>query len=163
MWIKQSILIVAGICCLLGNTQLVYATQGETSVEVRLAKIETRLDSLEQMINQRFVAMEKSMDQRFTAMDQRLNDTNNRFGDMMFWLQVTFGAVLMVLAGLAGQWVMMWRRVVQTETVVEEHLKVTEKDRLVNVQIEEIGMLKNLLIDLQQRLTGLEGVVLKTR
>ncbi|MBI4753322.1 hypothetical protein HY793_02975 [Candidatus Desantisbacteria bacterium] len=74
------------------------------------------------------------MDQRFDDINNRINDMNNRFGDLMFWMQVTFGAVLMVLVGLAGQWVMMWRRVVRTETVVEEHLKVTEKDRLINVQ-----------------------------
>jgi len=152
MWIKQSILIMAGICCLLGNTQLVYATQEETNIEVRLAKIETRLDSLEQQINQ-----------RFAAVDQRFNDMNNRFGDLMFWMQVTFGAVLMVLVGLAGQWVMMWRRVVRTETVIKEHVKETEKDRLINVQTDEIGLLKGLITDLQQRLTGLEGVALKTR
>ncbi|MBU1752362.1 hypothetical protein KKG56_00635 [bacterium] len=96
------------------------------------------------------------IDQRFAAMDQRI-------ADMLFWLQVTFGAVLMVLVGLAGQWVMMWRRVVGTETMVEEHVKETEKDRLINVQTEEIGLLKGLLTDLQQRLIGLEGVVLKAR
>ncbi|MBI4753323.1 hypothetical protein HY793_02980 [Candidatus Desantisbacteria bacterium] len=57
MWIKRNVLVMAGIWCLLGNTPLVYATGGETGVEIRLTKIETRLDSLEQQINQRFMAM----------------------------------------------------------------------------------------------------------
>ena len=121
-------------------------------IDQRFAAMDQRFADM----NQRFVDMEKSMDHRFAAMDQRI-------ADMLFWLQVTFGAVLMVLVGLAGQWVMMWRRVVGTETMVEEHVKETEKDRLINVQTEEIGLLKGLLTDLQQRLTGLEGVVLKAR
>ncbi|MEK7274300.1 MAG: hypothetical protein AAB110_03505 [Candidatus Desantisbacteria bacterium] len=141
MWIKSCILIMAGIWCLLGNTQLVYAAQQETGVEVRLTKIELRLDSLEQ----RITAMEHSIYQRFA--------------DMMFWLQIIFSTMVIGIGGLIIQWFIMWKKIVWCEA----QLKLPEKDNLIDVQREEIGVLKNLVMDLQQRLTGLEGVVLKAR
>ncbi|MEK7813879.1 MAG: hypothetical protein AAB296_08970 [Candidatus Desantisbacteria bacterium] len=150
---------MAGIWCLLGNTQLVYAAQQETGVEVRLTKIELRLDSLEQ----RITAMEHSIEQRFTAMehsiDQRFGAIDQRFADMMFWLQIIFSTMVIGIGSLIIQWFIMWKKIVWCEA----QLKLPEKDKLIDVQREEIGVLKNLVMDLQQRLTGLEGVVLKAR
>lgn len=167
MWIvKQSILIVVGIWCLLSNVQLVYAQQ-ETGVEVRLTKIEARLDRMEQQIDQRFDAMDqrfidmqRSIDQRFTAIEKSIDQ---RFADMMFYLQIIFSTMVIGIGSLIIQWFIMWKKIIWCDTRLTEHLKLPEKDRLIDVQREEIGMLKNLLTDLQQRLTGLEGVVLKAR
>ncbi|MFH1859971.1 MAG: hypothetical protein ABH870_03015 [bacterium] len=165
MWINRKVLIVAGIWCLLGNVQPVYAQQ-ETGVEVRLAKIEARLDSIEQQMeqrfaamNQQFVAMEKSMDQRFADIQRSIQ----RFVDMMFWLQIILSAMVIGIGSLIVQWFIMWKKIIWCDTRLEQHLKSPEKDRLIDVQREEIDVLKNLLGDLQQRLTGLEGVVLKAR
>lgn len=165
-------MVVIGIWCLLINTQLVYAQQGtggspSGSVEVRLAKIEARLDSLEQQINkqfaameQRFIAMEKSTDQRFAAMERSID---RRFADMMFWLQIIFSTMVIGIGSLIVQWFIMWKKIIWCDTRLEQHLKCPDKDKLIDVQKEEIDILKGLINDFQQRLTGLEGVIIRTR
>ncbi len=163
MWIKWSIL-VTGIWCLLSNTPLVYAAQEETGVEIRLAKIELRLDSLEQSMNQRFAAIDQRFDDIGRSIDQRFGAIDQRFNDMMFWLQIIFGTMVMGIGSLLIQWFIMWKKIVLCDTRLMEHLKLpAEKDRLIDVQREEIVILKGLLNDFQQRLAGLEGVILKAR
>ncbi|MBI4778821.1 hypothetical protein HY792_07895 [Candidatus Desantisbacteria bacterium] len=133
------------------------------SIEVRLTKIELRLDSIEQQMNQRFVAMERSMDQRFAAMERSID---RRFADMMFWLQIIFSTMVIGIGSLIVQWFIMWKKIIWCDTRLETHLKLPEnpeKDKLIDVQREEIDVLKGLLNDFQQRLTGLEGAILKTR
>ena len=63
-------------------------------------------------VDQRFA----SIDQHFASIDQRFDDINKRFDDLQFWLQLVFGAVVLMFAGLIAQWLLMWRRLIKIET-----------------------------------------------
>jgi len=109
----------------------------------------TRFAELRQDMNERFANLEKSVDERFNSVNERFDSINKRFDDLQFWLQLIFGAVVLVLAGLIAQWLLMWRKLIKVETAVEEHLAETEKDRLIAFQREEIEMLKARLDKLE--------------
>lgn len=87
------------------------------------------------------------------VLSQRLDGLEKRFGDLMFWLQMTFSAVLVVLASIIAQWIIMWRRLIRVETKLENHLAETEKDRLIVLQREEINLLKTRLDKLEKAAT----------
>ena len=115
------------------------------AVDQRFASIDQRFAS----IDQRFDDMNKRFDDMNKRFDNRFDDINKRFDDLQFWLQLVFGAVVLMFAGLIAQWLLMWRRLIKIETKVEEHLAETEKDRLIALQREEIEMLKARLDKLE--------------
>ena len=100
-------------------------------------------------VEERLIRVEegqKALVQRIEDTNRRIDDLrvdmNQRFGDLMFWLQMTFGAVLVVMGGLIAQWLVMWRRLIRLDILLADHLRETEKDRLLAFQREEIEVLK---------------------
>jgi len=130
---------------LLSNPFFVEAQEKPSSIEERLIRLEVGQKAL----NQRIDDFRQDTNTRFAAIDKRFDDINNRFDDLQFWLQLTFGAIVLVIAGIIAQWLLMWRKLIKIETKVEEHLAETEKDRLITFQREEIEMLKSRLDKLE--------------
>jgi chaperonin cofactor prefoldin len=124
----------------------------QPTVEERLIRLEEGQKSLEKRVedlrsdmNQRFGELRADINQRFEAVDQRFGelraDMNQRFADMIFWLQLVFGAVFATLGAVVVQWLTTIRRVAQVETQVADHLRETEKDRLLMLQQERLEAL----------------------
>jgi hypothetical protein len=67
---------------------------------------------------------------------------NQRFEDLTFWLQLTFAAVFATLGAVVLQWVTTLRRTTRVATQVEDHLRETEKDRLLVLQQEKLQALE---------------------
>ena len=124
---------------------LLWAMDGfaqQPAVEERLIRVEEGQKALVQRVedtNRRIDDLRADMNQRFA--DLRA-DMNQRFADLMFWLQMTFGAVLVVMGGLIAQWLVMWRRLIRVDILLADHLRETEKDRLLAFQREDIEVLK---------------------
>lgn len=118
------------------------ATQRPT-VEERLIKLETRVDEGFKAVNQRIDGLDKSL-------NKRIDDVNRRFDDLQFWLQFIFGVQVLIMGGLIAQWLLMWKRIIGTEKILETHLTEKEEKELISIQREEISLLK-------ERLSRLEG------
>jgi hypothetical protein len=106
------------------------------SVDDRLARIETNLLNLE-----------KRLDERFEFIDQRFEAVDKRFDDLIFYLQVIFGATILILAAVIAQWLLVWRKVDRIEARVEERI-------VIGYRIEEMQELK-------KRIERLEAAVSK--
>ncbi|MFQ6042238.1 MAG: hypothetical protein ACE5PV_15390, partial [Candidatus Poribacteria bacterium] len=87
---------------LLLNPFFVEAQEKPSSIEERLIRLEDGQKALNQRID--------DMNKRFDDMNKRFDDINKRFGDLQFWLQLVFGVVALMLAGLIAHWLLMWRR-----------------------------------------------------
>lgn len=118
-------------------------------LEEGLKALNQRIDDTNKRIddtNKRIDDLRQDMNSQIGNLRQ---DMNERFADLHFWLQIIFGAVVLVIAGLIAQWLLMWQRLIGVETKVKEHLAETEKDRLIVFQREEIEMLKARLDKLE--------------
>ena len=104
----------------------------------RIEDTNRRVDDLRTDTNQRFEELRADMNQRF---EELRADMNQRFADMMFWLQLVFGAVFATLGAVVAQWLTTMRRVSHIETQVVDHLRETEKDRLLMLQHERLEAL----------------------
>lgn len=136
--------------------RLIRLEEGQKRLNQRLEDTNKRIDDLRQEMNQRF----GDINQRFGDINQRFEDTNKRiadlqqymnqrFDDLRFWLQIALGMLVLIIAGLVGQFLLIWRRLVKVESKVEDHLAETEKNRLIAFQREEIEMLKARLDKLE--------------
>ncbi len=112
----------------------------------RIDDMNKRIDDLRQDMNSQIGGLRQDMNSQIGNLRQNMNE---RFADLHFWLQIIFGAVVLVIAGLIAQWLLMWQRLIGVETKVKEHLAETEKDRLIVFQREEIEMLKARLDKLE--------------
>lgn len=99
--------------------------------------------------NKRIDDFRQDMNQRFGDINQRFDDMNQRFDDLRFWIQIALGMLALVIAGLVGQFLLIWRRLVKVELKLENNLAEMEKDRLITFQREEIEMLKARLDKLE--------------
>ena len=136
--------------------RLIRLEEGQKALNQRIDDTNKRIDELRDSLRQEMTARFAAVDQSFASINQRLDDMNKRFddinkrfGDLQFWLQLVFGVVALMLAGLIAHWLLMWRRLIKIETKVEEHLAEAEKDRLIAFQREEIEMLKAKLDKLE--------------
>ena len=124
--------------------------QSAPTLDERLVRLEEGQKALAQRsddTNQRIDDLRADMNSRFT--DMRV-DMNSRFDDLLFWIQMLFGLVAVVIAGLVAQWLLIWQRLIRLETTVHDQLQVTQRDQLV-VQ------LRQELVTIAQRLEHLEG------
>jgi len=119
---------------------------GLKTLNQRIDDTNKRIDDLRQDMNSQIGSLRQDI---YTQVGNLREDMNERFADLNFWLQITFGAVVLVIAGLIAQWLLMWKRLIRVDTKVEEHLAETEKDRLIAFQHEEIEMLKTRLDKLE--------------
>ena len=115
-----------------------------------------RLEEGQKALAQRLEDLNQSLIQRIEGTNQRIEDTNRRledlrtdmnqrFADLNFWLQMTFGTIFATLGVVALQWATTIRRTTQVTERLEAHLTETEKDRLLTFQREEIEILKGRL------------------
>jgi tetrahydromethanopterin S-methyltransferase subunit G len=115
----------------------------------------TRLEEGQRALSQRFDDLRESTNQRFTdlkqSIDKRFDDMNRRFDQVLFWLELLFGTMIVMLAGIFTHGVLLWRRQTRTETLIENHLRETEKDRLLSMQSEEIKQLKERLAKVEEK------------
>lgn len=84
------------------------------------------------------------------AMNIRFDDMNRRFDELVFWIQMIFGSMILILMGIISGGILLWRRQTRIETLLENHLKETEKNRLIALHREEIEMLKGRLERLEK-------------
>jgi hypothetical protein len=122
------------------------------TIEERLIRLEEGQKMLNQRIedtNKRIDDFRQDMNQRFGDINQRFDDMNQRFDDLRFWIQIALGMLALVIAGLVGQFLLIWRRLVKVELKLENNLAEMEKDRLITFQREEIEMLKARLDKLE--------------
>lgn len=125
--------------------RLIHLEEGQKMLNQRIEDTNKRIDDLRQDMNQRFGDINQrfnDINRRFDDINQRFDDMNQRFDDLRFWLQIALGMLALVIAGLVGQFLLIWRRLVKVELKLENHLAETEKDRLIAFQREEIEMLK---------------------
>ena len=121
------------VCLLLFALILGWTGEGvaqQPTVEERLIRVEEGQKALVQRI-----------DDTNRRIDDLRADMNQRFADMMFWLQLVFGAVFATLGAVVAQWLTTMRRVSHIETQVADHLRETEKDRLLMLQHEQLEAL----------------------
>lgn len=78
-------------------------------------------------------------------MNGRFEVIDGRFSDLTLWLQFTFGIQVLIGGGLIVQWLLMRKRIIGTEKVVEIHLAEKEEKQLISIQREEIDLLKERL------------------
>jgi len=119
-----------------------------TRLEEGQRALSQRFDDLKQGTNQRF----DDMNRRFDDMNRRFDDMNRRFDQVLFWLELLFGTMILLLAGIFTHGVLLWRRQTRTETLIEDHLRETEKDRLLSMQAEEIRQLKERLAKVEEKI-----------
>lgn len=113
-----------------------------SSTEARLIRLEEGQKSLDKRfddLNTRLGDLRSEMNTRFTELRE---DVNTRFDTMEFWFQLVMGTLVLIIGGLVSQWLFLWRRVIQIETVVDKHLKETEKDVLLGFYRKELEELK---------------------
>ncbi len=145
---------------------IIQYANAQKSIEDRLSNLEKgqiRLEEGQKALNQRIDDLNQRVEEGQKALNQRIDDLNQRvedlrgyidkrFSDLNMWLQFIFGAMVCVIAGLVTQWIFMWRKISQLDTVLAMHLKESGKDVYV-VKLEELG----------ERVEKLEKVVLATR
>lgn len=78
-------------------------------------------------------------------MNGRFEVIDGRFSDLTLWLQFIFGIQVLIVGGLIVQWLLMRKRTIGTEKVVEIHLAEKEEKQLISIQREEIDLLKERL------------------
>jgi hypothetical protein len=118
------------------EARLIRLEEGQKSLDKRFDDLNARLGDLRSEMNTRFAELREDMNKRFEAQDKR-------FDTLEFWFQLIMGALVVIIGGLISQWVFLWRRVVHVETVVEGHLKETEKDLLLGYYRKELEELKH--------------------
>ncbi|MDZ7363661.1 MAG: hypothetical protein ONB46_23535 [candidate division KSB1 bacterium] len=128
---------------------------GQTpSTEARLIRLEEGQKSLDKRfddLNARLGDLRSEMNTRFTELRE---DVNKRFDTMEFWFQLVMGALVVIIGAIASQWVFLWRRVVHVETVVEGHLKETEKDLILGYYRKELEELKQEVSKLKAKVAA---------
>ncbi|MDZ7260858.1 MAG: hypothetical protein ONB05_01885 [candidate division KSB1 bacterium] len=72
---------------------------------MKLEAVDKRIDDLRTDTNTRFGELR--------------SDMNRRFEIMQFWLQLVFGAILVILGGLVSQWLLIWKRLIKVEATVQ--------------------------------------------
>jgi hypothetical protein len=117
------------------EARLIRLEEGQKSLDKRFDDLNTRLGDLRSEMNARFAELREDMNKRFEAQDKR-------FDTLEFWFQLIMGALVVIIGGLISQWVFLWRRVIHVETVVEGHLKETEKDLLLGYYRKELEEVK---------------------
>jgi len=118
------------------ETRLIRLEEGQKSLDKRFDDLNMRLSDLRSEMNTRFAELREDMNKRFEAQDKR-------FDTLTFWFQLIMGALVVIIGGLVGQWLFLWRRVIHVESVVEGHLKETEKDLLLGYYRKELDELKH--------------------
>jgi len=122
------------------EARLIRLEEGQKSLDKRFddlnTRFDTRLGDLRTEMNTRFTELRADMNTRFEAQDKR-------FDTLTFWFQLIMGALIVIIGGLVSQWLFLWRRVIHVETVVEGHLKETEKDLLLGYYRKELEELKS--------------------
>lgn len=61
-------------------------------------------------MGQRFDDMNKRFDDLKTSTNQRFDDMGQRFDQVLFWLELLFGTMMVMLAGIFTHGVLLWRR-----------------------------------------------------
>lgn len=118
------------------------------SIEDRLIGIEKDVAILKEgqkALNQRIDDMNQRIDDLIHSIDKRFEGMDKRFGDLQFWLQFIFGVQVLILGGLIAQWLLMWKRIIGTEKILQIHLAEKEEKELISLQREEISLLKDRL------------------
>jgi hypothetical protein len=132
----------------------IVASGQSPSTEARLIRLEEGQKSLDKRfddLNTRLGDLRSEMNTRFTELRE---DVNKRFDTMEFWFQLVMGALVVIIGGLISQWVFLWRRVIHVETVVEGHLKETEKDLLLGYYRKELEELKQEVSKLKAKIAA---------
>ncbi len=124
------------------EARLIRLEEGQKSLDKRFDDLNTRLGDLRSEMNARFAELREDMNKRFEGVDGGFNSVDKRFDTLEFWFQLIMGALVLIIGGLASQWIFLWRRVIHVETVVEGHLKETEKDLLLGYYRKELEELK---------------------
>ncbi|MBI4531423.1 MAG: hypothetical protein HY709_07850 [Candidatus Latescibacteria bacterium] len=68
----------------------------------------------------------------------------------MFWMQLIFTALLVVIAGLVTQWLVIWKRLIR----VELSLREIEKDSILEMYRREVERLEQRVARLEARPSG---------
>ena len=104
---------------------LLFSTVLSAQERVDLNTINERLTILEI----KFEEAQKNIDQRFDAIDKRFDDVNNRiddlhlnfnnrFDDLMTWLQIMTAVLGIGFVGIFGTLLLMWRKLITLESKV---------------------------------------------
>jgi vacuolar-type H+-ATPase subunit I/STV1 len=113
-----------------------------------------RFEELRADTNKRFEELRTDTNKRFeelrTDTSKRFDDLNRRLDTLERWLQWIFTSSVLVLLSMVGGGVYLWRKETRTETLLADHLRETEKDRLIALQREELELLKKRLDRLEQ-------------
>ncbi|MDZ7261577.1 MAG: hypothetical protein ONB05_05665 [candidate division KSB1 bacterium] len=75
-------------------------------------------------------------------MNNRFENVNNRFDDVMTWLQIMTAVLGLVLTGIFATLLVMWRKVVTVESFVKETFRFEERERAMIFQDERIRRLE---------------------
>ena len=138
----RGLLLSWGVCIIVLSTGVL---KGE-AVESFSPSLEERLIRLEEG--------QKSLDKRFddfqAYVDKRFEHVDKRFDDLMFWIQMIFTALLVVIAGLVTQWLVIWKRLIR----VEMSLREIEKDSILGMYRREIERLEQRMARLETRPSG---------
>ncbi len=124
-----------------------------TRLEEGQRSLDKRIDDLTALMNQRFDDTNNSTNRRFDDMnrrfDDRFNDLNTRLSDIMTYLQILSGAMLVVGAGILGWLIIVWRKLVRVE----------ERQSRFETQDDEIKFLKEAYNRLNQMVIKLMDVL----
>jgi peptidoglycan hydrolase CwlO-like protein len=129
-------------------------------VNKRIGDTNKRIDDFRVDTNRQFDALRADTNRQFDTLRTDTNrqfdtlrvDIDRRFDEMMFWLELVFGGMMLILAGIFAQGILLWRRQTRTETLLEAHIKETERDRLISFQTEEIKIIKEKMDKLEQKI-----------
>lgn len=123
-----------------------------SALEGRLIRLEEGQKALMQRIEDGDKNLNQRIDDLRADMNQRFEGVDNRFADLNFWLQMTFGTIFATLGAVLLQWATTIRRTTQVTERLEAHLAETEKDQLLVFQRKEIELLKERLERVEQAL-----------
>jgi len=138
---------------------LLFSTVLSAQERVDLNTINERLTILEI----KFEEAQKNIDQRFDAIDKRFDDVNNRiddlhlnfnnrFDDLMTWLQIMTAVLGIGFVGIFGTLLLMWRKLITLESKVvtmeskfRGFYRFDEHEQILAVHDEKINWLEKQL------------------
>jgi len=121
--------------------------------KVDLVTINERLIRLEEgqkSINQRF----EDVNKRFDDINKRIDDLqvsfNNRFDDIMTWLQIMTTILGLVFVGIFGTLLLGWRKIVTVEAKVNEAFRFEERERMQVIYEERLKKVETQIKEIRE-------------
>ena len=88
------------------------------TINERLTILEIKFEEAQKNIDQRFDAIDKRFDDVNNRIDDLHLNFNNRFDDLMTWLQIMTAVLGIGFVGIFGTLLLMWRKLITLESKV---------------------------------------------